>query len=52
MSDESEMPELRLCNECGEKWIDGGSLECPHCGSDDTEGGHFDDDDDDEKDDS
>lgn len=29
--------EQRRCNECGETWTDTGDLECPFCGSDDTE---------------
>ena len=31
--------ERRVCNECGEFWIDTGDTECPFCGSDDTSGG-------------
>lgn len=28
--------EERVCNVCGETWVDDGEFVCPFCGSDDT----------------
>lgn len=29
--------EIRICNECGEEWVDVGDEQCPFCGSWDTD---------------
>ena len=38
---DNEETEYRVCNECGESWVDTGDDICPFCKSEDTEGGHF-----------
>jgi hypothetical protein len=29
--------EIRVCNACGEEWLDSGGYQCLFCGSEDTE---------------